>query len=777
MSTIAAKTNAEHVTKNASSFYKKSGDESFFKPVVTPVIQTKLTVGAPDDPMEREADRIAEQVMQKRENKVQRKCDACAEEDNEKVQRKPAADFRGDNEISGEIANSIKASLGNGTPVQPATRTYMESGFGTDFSNVQIHTGSNAAAISSQLNARAFTTGNDIFFNKGEYAPETDDGKRLLAHELTHTIQQGDSNPTNTNFTSKTQTIQRQTITPDAPPSPTVTPPASPTVTAPTLPSTAPATTPAVATAPVVSPTTQPALTPQEIASRRATLMSSLGDITWISDAFTGLDTDAHPMHKMNMMSMLTTKVMTHLIPLINMASRVQSASTEVEFAALTTAIATYKAVHGILLASELAAVVNLFMVLEQLYVIGFLNGNIITKDPANPNRAGQRGLLEYQRGLVGTVNYVTRVNYSWTRSAAATAAGVTDWTDAERNVFKQAFQRQLNDVWDTRNASPFTPFRVEEPEDYLLKTSPLKWSNITAHMRGEVRDAAAAATPDFTVTVIKRDTTTESGLRPEVGNATGTFYSDNATDGYDAAGVATGTQHTLAHEWAHMSGQPDEYAENSAQQSADWVSGGSTGTTANSLGSNQWQACQDELNRRAADTTLTAAQRAQAATDLTDLTNHATDMDAATPGFQGGIFGTAHRADTTLPLPDGCFAVRGQWSGTGSLRLRPGAASQRGGTHISASAADAARLTDRGNQVHAYHREGILDELNSALDGQTTPRVQFEHNLRDMSLAEQLETLEGRLNSLRIDINAQLAALSTSPAPAGAAPAGDRPE
>jgi len=88
-----------------------------------------------------------------------------------------------------------------------ATRSEMEKGFGADFSNVTIHTDANAENLSKQLGAQAFTTGNDIYFNEGKYDPNTKQGKHLLAHELTHTIQQNGSkekkvqkNPTATTF-------------------------------------------------------------------------------------------------------------------------------------------------------------------------------------------------------------------------------------------------------------------------------------------------------------------------------------------------------------------------------------------------------------------------------------------------------------------------------------------------------------------------------------------------------------------------------------------------
>jgi hypothetical protein len=70
------------------------------------------------------------------------------------------------------------------------TKNFMESHFGIDFSNVKIHTGSEAVQMSRELNAQAFAVGNDIYFNEGKYNPNFDSGKHLLAHELTHTVQQ-----------------------------------------------------------------------------------------------------------------------------------------------------------------------------------------------------------------------------------------------------------------------------------------------------------------------------------------------------------------------------------------------------------------------------------------------------------------------------------------------------------------------------------------------------------------------------------------------------------
>ncbi|MEL6812873.1 MAG: DUF4157 domain-containing protein, partial [Bacteroidota bacterium] len=93
------------------------------------------------------------------------------------------------------LQDKLSAKSGKGSPMDETTRSQMESGFGADFSGVNIHTDSQAVEMNKGLNALAFTHGNDIYFNEGKYNPETTSGKHLLAHELTHTVQQGASKP------------------------------------------------------------------------------------------------------------------------------------------------------------------------------------------------------------------------------------------------------------------------------------------------------------------------------------------------------------------------------------------------------------------------------------------------------------------------------------------------------------------------------------------------------------------------------------------------------
>ncbi|MDX2361909.1 MAG: DUF4157 domain-containing protein [Crocinitomicaceae bacterium] len=91
------------------------------------------------------------------------------------------------------IESRLKSSKGGGTPLSQDILRKMESSFGVDFSDVRVHTGTNAILMNQQLGSHAFTNGNDIYFNTGKYNPSSKDGLHLLAHELTHTVQQGAS--------------------------------------------------------------------------------------------------------------------------------------------------------------------------------------------------------------------------------------------------------------------------------------------------------------------------------------------------------------------------------------------------------------------------------------------------------------------------------------------------------------------------------------------------------------------------------------------------------
>lgn len=158
-------------------------------------LQAKLAVSQPGDLSEREADQVADRIMRMTEPTVQRACAPCAaggppcpkcqDEQTPTIQRAPT--------IGTERAapDGFVDPLGPGQPLDPGTRTFMESRFGTDFGPVRLHTDAAASASAQSIQARAYTAGRDIVFASGEYRPGTAEGRRLLAHELTHVIQQG----------------------------------------------------------------------------------------------------------------------------------------------------------------------------------------------------------------------------------------------------------------------------------------------------------------------------------------------------------------------------------------------------------------------------------------------------------------------------------------------------------------------------------------------------------------------------------------------------------
>jgi outer membrane protein OmpA-like peptidoglycan-associated protein len=163
-------------------------------PVLHELIQPKLRVGAPGDKYEQEADWVADQVMRMPEPKLQRLCTKC----NEELQRQPQEAMLQAKTVSGEsplislnLQNRITALQGGGQPIPQAERAFFEPRFGADFSQVRVHRDQHAAETACDLNARAFTVGKDVVFGAGQYSPETSEGKKLLAHELTHVVQQG----------------------------------------------------------------------------------------------------------------------------------------------------------------------------------------------------------------------------------------------------------------------------------------------------------------------------------------------------------------------------------------------------------------------------------------------------------------------------------------------------------------------------------------------------------------------------------------------------------
>jgi hypothetical protein len=279
MKTAVQKTSSPAV-KDRSPFFSRNSERGFLssvrdnEPFFQPknAIQTKLNIGKADDKYEREADMVADKVvqrlavhepskasekniqakpllntitpfiqtkcatcekeekLQKKEEEdreepmelqrkpifesnaeppdgelVQRKCEECeraemsgtqkkcdhCEEEEKNLQKKE--DTNSEQSASTAIESRLNNSQGSGSPLPADVNSSMGHAFGSDFSEVRIHNDPNASELSKNLHAQAFTHGNDIYFNSGKYDASSTAGKHLLAHELTHTVQQGAS--------------------------------------------------------------------------------------------------------------------------------------------------------------------------------------------------------------------------------------------------------------------------------------------------------------------------------------------------------------------------------------------------------------------------------------------------------------------------------------------------------------------------------------------------------------------------------------------------------
>ncbi|MEW7289048.1 eCIS core domain-containing protein [Aquimarina sp. 2304DJ70-9] len=242
-------------------FFSKDSKKPFFNIVNGGAVQTKLTVGQPGDKYEKEADTMADAVVNntskpdiqnKEISSIQRESLATPQEDEklgtaeqrmeedklvqekpeiqkmggeeeeelqakpeiqkmggeeeEELQTKPEIQRMGGEEeeelqtkstsktnsqtASAKVSQQIKSKSGKGRSLPTITKAEMESSFGQDFSGVNIHTDQEAVAMNKELGAQAFTHGNDVYFNSGKYNPDSSTGKHLLAHELTHVVQQ-----------------------------------------------------------------------------------------------------------------------------------------------------------------------------------------------------------------------------------------------------------------------------------------------------------------------------------------------------------------------------------------------------------------------------------------------------------------------------------------------------------------------------------------------------------------------------------------------------------
>jgi hypothetical protein len=199
-----------------------------------PMLQPKLKIGEPGDRYEREADAVADRVMRMREGEslrmqpmkeeeervlmqpleakaetmqprlrmqpeIRRQCPACREEEalqrqsgDQAEKRSPVIQRSGDGGLYADASFSdrLQSRSGLGSPLPESVSREMGGRFGTDFRDVRVHTDSQAIQMNQDIGARAFTFGSDLFFSQGNYDPSAASGRHLLAHELTHVVQQ-----------------------------------------------------------------------------------------------------------------------------------------------------------------------------------------------------------------------------------------------------------------------------------------------------------------------------------------------------------------------------------------------------------------------------------------------------------------------------------------------------------------------------------------------------------------------------------------------------------
>ena len=155
-----------------------------------PLVQTKLAINQPGDEYEQEANHIAEKVMRMPDSDLQHKCAKCNEDEEKILQAKESSKqvpVTQDQDVTPIVHEVLRSP---GQPLDLDTRAFMEPRFGFDFSKVRVHSCPAAEQSARDVNANAYTLGNDIVFGAGRFVPGTYEGQKLIAHELTHVVQQ-----------------------------------------------------------------------------------------------------------------------------------------------------------------------------------------------------------------------------------------------------------------------------------------------------------------------------------------------------------------------------------------------------------------------------------------------------------------------------------------------------------------------------------------------------------------------------------------------------------
>jgi hypothetical protein len=174
---------------------QRAGNQAVQALLRSGLIQPKLAISNPDDPGEREADQVAQTIMRSHAGAPashcscaggEEKCEECQQQAQGSIRRHASAP-----DTPAHVPYIVRNALGSsGQPLDAETRAFFEPRFGHDFGSVRIHTGPEASTSARSINADAYTAGKNIVFGPGRFAPGTHDGRRLLAHELAHVVQQ-----------------------------------------------------------------------------------------------------------------------------------------------------------------------------------------------------------------------------------------------------------------------------------------------------------------------------------------------------------------------------------------------------------------------------------------------------------------------------------------------------------------------------------------------------------------------------------------------------------
>lgn len=184
----------------ALELQQQAGNQAMQQLLRAGIIHAKLIVSQPEDPEERQADAMADHILRSQTgpgvpgstcscSNEEEMCDECRQKHTATIMRKESGP--GLPSVSSGVLSRMRQSTGH--PLDLSTRSFFESRFGRDFGGVRVHTDSSAESSASALRANAYALGSDIYFAAGKYTPGTQDGRRLLAHEITHTVQHSHS--------------------------------------------------------------------------------------------------------------------------------------------------------------------------------------------------------------------------------------------------------------------------------------------------------------------------------------------------------------------------------------------------------------------------------------------------------------------------------------------------------------------------------------------------------------------------------------------------------